>query len=150
MSFTDKLNEAIRQVLHEYDLKQLKLEDEITIPDLTTPVGIKLEVESDDLPRRSVHLLINLPAIIETGEDITVETFKRHIVSQLGRIGIIPTHVLVNQFAHPFLSEDGKTVIVGTRDVSGEVTILEIPIAGVEFIVGELQKLLKGESESMN
>ena len=33
-------------------------------------------------------------------------------------------------------------VLIGTRDRSGEVTILEIPKGGVEFIVRELQKLL--------
>lgn len=148
MSFADELSKAVHQVLREYDLTYLRLDDEIIIPNLEEKVRIELVCDSDALSFRSVNLLIDLPAIIATGEPITVETFKRQIVSQLGTIGIIPKHVFVKEIAFPLLSEDGKTVVVAVRDMSDAVTILEIPKGGAEFVVGELSKLLTSEDES--
>ncbi|MCA1621947.1 MAG: hypothetical protein LC795_22270 [Acidobacteria bacterium] len=148
MSFTNQLNEAVHQVLQEYNLTYLKLEDEITIPDLRDQVPIKLAIDSGpenaDLLSgpKSIHLLIDLPAIIASGEPITTETFKQQIVTQLGALGITPKHIFATQIAFPVLGENGETVIIGIRGNTGEEIILELPISGAQFIIGELRKLL--------
>lgn len=148
MSFADKLTEAVHQVLREYNLTNLELEDEIIIPNLEDSVPIELVIAPDpenaDLLSgpKSVGLLIDLQSIIATGEPITVETFKWQIVNQLERLGLIPKHIIITGIARPFVSEDGETVIIGTHDVSGEVTVLQLSKSGVEFLVSELQKLL--------
>lgn len=148
MSFSDKLNEAVNQVLREYDLSYLKLENEINIHDLSDQVPIELVIDSgpesaDSLSGpKSVNLLIDLPSIIATGEDITVETFKEEIITQLEYLRIIPRHIFVVALAHPVLSEDGRTVMFGVQDKSGERISLELSTDAVKFIVGELQKLL--------
>jgi len=107
MSFADKLTEAVYQVLREYNLEHLKLEDEVIITDLRDPVPIELAIdpgpENADILSgpKSVNLLIDLPAIIATGEPITAETFIPEIVSQLGNLGIIPGRIFVNEIAPP-------------------------------------------------